>query len=108
MSNTFQDLELISGVPASTLENLFTKILEPYICNQVREAKMKDESIATIDLGFCKLHIKIDGDLKYKIVPSTDLASKLDMTVHSDRDEFKILLSKGLKKQFEDLYKELC
>jgi hypothetical protein len=106
MSRITEDLSVLTGIPLTTLEQLFDKI-NVCINDNVHEAQISDEQIAEIDLVIGTLCILVDkNEIKYKFIPSKKLHKSVRATILEGDNTLDRIIESSLVSKITKTYKE--
>ena len=104
-SNVIEELSTLTTVSQTTLHALADKV-NYCICNAVESTLFNRENLAEIDLGIGTLLIQIgDDEIKYKFLPSKQLADNLVKTIYDEQNPLVFELEKSLVNKLENPYK---
>lgn len=108
MTNVVSDLSTFTEVPEKIIRKLMDAV-GYIICQGVLEDTLSDQGITQVDFGFGNLYIKHEnGEIKYKFVPSDQLASNVEGTVKNRLNLVENTLTTRLGEKLLEVYKELC
>ena len=109
MTKLLNDLITLTTLPEKKLTKLF-KTAAYVIVQAIKEDNEQGIAITDIDVNlgvFSIKHVKGE-DLKFKFVPKEDFTKVIQDTCDGKLNSMNKLLVKSFKKNFLDVYKDLC
>ena len=107
MTDIIEDLNILTTIPRSALEQLADKV-EYIICHALFESISNKSDVTEIDLGIGYLNILNNGDcIKYKFIPSQRFEKRIIDTTKSTTSPLTEEIEATLKKKIMDVYKTL-
>lgn len=101
------DIANIYSIKFSLLNKL-SDLAETCICDYLLEAKLQDNELVEINIGFGKIMILITSNsIEYQFVPGTRLEKALIKTLTTGKSPLEQELETGLEKKLISTYKEL-
>lgn len=107
MIDTISDLNILTTIPVSNLEQLANKI-SWIICDGVNEANISKNSMVDIDLYIGKLSIYFDNEnVKYRFTPSKTLDVNVKATILEGKSPLEKIIEDKLATKIVNTYKDL-
>lgn len=102
-----EDIANIYSIKLSLLNKL-SDLVETCICDYLLEAKLQDNELVEINIGFGKILILITSNsIEYQFIPSTRLEKSTIKTLNTGKSPLEHELENGLEKKLISTYKEL-
>lgn len=83
------------------------KLVEISIIEAAVEAKLAEENIAELDLGFGTLYIKCDGEVKTKLVLADSFKERIVEYMKLNKSDLDAKLNEALVTRITHIYKDL-
>lgn len=101
------DISTIYSIRISILNKL-SDLVEICICDYLLEAKLQDEDLVEINIGFGKILILLTSDaVEYQFIPSSKLEKLIKNTLFTNKSPLEKNLEIGLENKLVSTYKEL-
>lgn len=101
------DISKLTNIKYSIFSKL-KEISEECICDYVLEAKLRDDDLIEIDIGFGKLSMLVLEDgIEYMFKPSLSLEKSISNVIFSDEKVLVKKVEEGLSNRLISTYKEL-